>query len=379
MTELSSLERNAARTSIGDRIRQARERLQWTQQRLADGLGISSSQIISTIESGQREVKAWELFRIAALLHTPAEWFLGATELQRPPVQWRAKPEGDDVAEIEARFLQRCERYALLEKWCETPAFKELKPITLSGPSPSFHIVGREAQNVRDAMGLGVRPACALEKTLEEDYGVKIFYESLGDRGAGFSVNGPFGPAILMNADNVPWRRNYSIAHELFHLLTPEGWQSPVCEKLADVFASALLLPAEPLFDALAARIQDGKITFERLVEIACEFEVSIDALLWRLVNLDRLTKSDVERALSPDSQLRRLDRISRPVSARPPTGFPDRYIRLCHLAYRKGRIGRSKLAELLETNLIDLSERLDKQEADNVNGAETEIAVAGC
>jgi Zn-dependent peptidase ImmA (M78 family)/transcriptional regulator with XRE-family HTH domain len=379
MPSTENRERTAARSSIGERIREAREGLQWTQQRLAEALGVASSQIISTIESGQREVKAWELFRIAGLLHTPAEWFLGATELHRPQVQWRAKPQGNDAPEIEARFLQRCERYALLEKWCETPPFKELKPITVPSTNPSFYVVGREAQNVREAMGLGVRPACTLEKTIEEDYGVKIFYESLGDKGAGFSVNGPFGPAILMNADNVPWRRNFSIAHELFHLLTPVGWESPMCEKLADVFASALLLPAEPLIDAIAARIQNGKISFERLVEIACEFEVSIDALLWRLVNLGRLGKPDVERALSPDSQLRRLDRISRPTSSQPTVGLPDRYIRLCYLAYRNGRIGRSKLAELLETNLVDLSEQLDEEEADNVNGAEADIAVAGC
>jgi XRE family transcriptional regulator, fatty acid utilization regulator len=379
MPKANNRERTPARANIGERIRDARERLQWTQQRLADALGLSSSQIVSSIESGQREVKAWELFRIAALLHTPAEWFLGATDLQRPQVQWRVRPQGDDVPEIETKFLQRCEKYALLEKWCESPPFRELKPITLPGPNPSFHVVGREAQNVRDAMGLGMRPACTLEKTLEEDYGVKIFYESLGDRGAGFSVNGPFGPAMLMNGDNVPWRRNYSIAHELFHLLTPVGWESPAYEKLADVFASALLLPAEPVIDAIAARIQDGKISFESLVEIAREIEVSIDALLWRLVNLGRLSKEDVERALSPDSKLRQLDRVSRPKSPHPAVGLPERYIRLCYLAYRKGRIGRSKLAELLETNLIDLSERLDEEEADNINGAETEIAVAGC
>ena len=371
--------RPVQRAEIADRIRQAREGLGWTQQRLAESLGIASSQIISAIESGQREVKAWELFRIATLLHAPVEWFLGTTELQRPQVQWRAKPAGNDVAEIEARFLRRCERYALLEKWCETPPFKELKPITLLGPNPPFNVVGREAQNVRDAMGLGVRPACTLEKTLEEDYGVKIFYESLGDQGAGFSVTGPFGPAILMNVDNVPWRRNFSIAHELFHLLTPTGWQSPSCEKLADIFASAVLLPAEPLIDAMAGRIQDGKITFERLVEIACEFEVSIDALLWRLANLGRLSRPDVEKALCADSQLRRTDRISRQCSRRPEVGLPDRYVRMSFLAYRNGKIGRSKLAEILETSLIDLSDQLDQEEADSINSAETEITVAGC
>lgn len=366
------------RIAIGERVRESREALHWTQQRLADALGFSASQIVSNIESGQREVKAWELFRIASLLHASAEWLLGNTNMQRPQVQWRAKPEGDDVAEIEARFLRRCEKYALLEQWCETPPFKELKPITLHGKNPPFHEVGREAQNIRDAMGLGIRPACTLEKTLEDDYGVKIIYESLGDKGAGFAINGSFGPAILVNADNVPWRRNYSLAHELFHLLTPPGWDSPTCEKLADVFASALLLPVEPLIDAISARTKGGRITLNSLVEIACEFQVSIDALVWRLVNLGHLEKTDATTALSAGSQLRQLDRINRPVTPQPAIGLPERYMRLCYLSYRKGRIGRSKLAEFLETSLFDLSEQLD-QEADYVNGDEIEIAIAGC
>lgn len=379
MPNTEDTSRDNARIGTAERIRQAREALQWTQQQLADALGFSASQIISNIESGQREVKAWELFKIAGALHTSADWLLGISELERPAVKWRAKPEGNHVPEIEARFLQRCERYALLERWCETPPFKELKPITLAGPNPSFGVVGREAQNVRDGMGLGVRPACTLEKTLEEDYGVKIIYESLGDKGAGFSVTGPFGPAVLMNADNVPWRRNYSLAHELFHLLTPPGWESHLCEKLADVFASALLLPAEPVFDALSARSEGGKISFSSLVEIACEFEVSIDALVWRLVNLGRLAKADVEGELGPDSQLRRLDRVSRPTTPPPSVGLPERFQRLCFMAYRKGKIGRAKLAEFLETNLVDISEQLDQEDADYVNGAEAKFAVAGC
>ena len=48
-------------------------------------------------------------------------------------------------------------------------------------------------------------------------------------------------------------------------------------------------------------------------------------------------------------------------------------------LAYRNGKIGRSKLAEILETSLIDLSDQLDQEEADSINSAETEITVAGC
>ncbi len=46
---------------LGGRIREARERLKWTQTKLATEVGLGSAQIISSIESGNREVKASEL------------------------------------------------------------------------------------------------------------------------------------------------------------------------------------------------------------------------------------------------------------------------------------------------------------------------------
>jgi len=43
------------------------------------------------------------------------------------------------------------------------------------------------------------------------------------EEGSAASAIGPFGPAILMNSKEAPWRRNYNFAHELFHLIT---WES---------------------------------------------------------------------------------------------------------------------------------------------------------
>jgi hypothetical protein len=43
------------------------------------------------------------------------------------------------------------------------------------------------------------------------------------EEGSAASIWGPFGPAILMNSNEAPWRRNYNFAHEVFHLIT---WDS---------------------------------------------------------------------------------------------------------------------------------------------------------
>ena len=57
------------REVLAKRIRNARERLNLTQKRLAEEAGFSVPQIVHQIEKGERDVKAWELVNIAKALH----------------------------------------------------------------------------------------------------------------------------------------------------------------------------------------------------------------------------------------------------------------------------------------------------------------------
>ena len=376
---------NTVAVELGSRVRAARERMRLSQQKLADEIGWKSAQIVSTVESGERELKAWELARIARVLHTPFESLLNTTASPEPIVLWRAKPLSEEVAAgVEARFLQRCTRYSQLEEWCGVRAPKELKPLSMTSLYLPVYSVESEAENVRDAMKLGGRPACTLEKTLEEDYGVKIFHEDLGPDGSALCAQGEkCGPAICLNSSEAPWRQNYSLAHELFHLMTPGEMaiSGEKCERLANAFASALLLPQESLTNAIRARLSEkSKITFEKLVEIASEFGVSIDALCWRLVNLGMITKEVARTQLQQGSKLRQVDQYGRREQVRTTAGpgLPDRYTRLAYLAYAKGKIGRSKLAEYLEISAYDLAVYINSH-TEAIAGAETEIAVAGC
>jgi hypothetical protein len=148
-------------------------------------------------------------------------------------------------------------------------------------------------------------------------------------------------------------------------------------EKLADVFASALLLPSEHLLSALSARVEGKKISFESLVEIAREFDVSIDALLWRLVNLGRLDAAGVKKILNSVA-LRAIDRANFSLSESPPE-LPERFVRLCFLAYRQGKLGLMKLGEFLEKNVVDLATEVAEAGAEVPTGEQTEIAVVGC
>ncbi len=65
-------------TDVGDRIRQAREYLGFSQADVAEGLGVSRP-TISALESGKRKVSSLELKKLAQVLRRPVEYFLGAS------------------------------------------------------------------------------------------------------------------------------------------------------------------------------------------------------------------------------------------------------------------------------------------------------------
>ncbi len=361
---------------LGSRIRQAREALSWSQTGLAEAVGFGSAQIVSSIETGQREVKAWELFRIANALHVSIESLLTGEPVSPVSVEWREKSEAA-TKEVEARFIERCRRFKLIEEWCDAPAPKPLNELQLS-TSPSFEEVQGQADNMRHYMQLGGRPAVSLSKTLEENYGVRIFHEDLGQQGAGLSARGDFGFGVLLNANDASWRRTFSLAHELFHLVAPrqvEALGKERVEQLANVFASQLLLPSEPVHEFLTLRTKEGKISYADLIEAAREFGVSTEALLWRLVNLRKISREAVEKVLS-DEEFRAADRANFPVTE-PPPALPERYVRLCFLAYRRGKLGLSKLGDFLERSLVDLAEDISQIEVSTEEIEKAQLSVA--
>jgi len=347
---------------LGLRVREARKRLGISQQELGVLLQVEHAQTISQIESGERQVKAWELARLATVLHTSTSELLREESLAEPVVLWREQPE-NNYQKIETQFLQDSRNYSLVEKLAGFRPKSTLRSAGIPGEKIDYREAAELATEVGKNMNLGRVPATSLTKVLEEDFGVKIFYrENLA--GSAASTVGDFGQAILMNSSEAPWRRNYNFAHELFHLLTWEDMPPQRLRKddalrkkfesLADCFASCLLLPAECVLDAFSAKLEQKKISYADLIEIAREFDVSTEALLWRLVSLRQINADEVRR-VRDDSAFRDLDRSTMAGRWTTPENHSDRYVRLCFLCFQKEQLSRAKLAELLGVSLAEL------------------------
>lgn len=357
------------RVTLGRNICAARERMGWRQVDLAKVIDAKSSEIISQIEKGGREVKAWELSRIADALHVEFQDLLSPQPLEfGPPPLWR-KEARSSKQETESQLRQRSQRYRRVMELTDSCPQKEL-------PShDGFDVVAASyvelealSQTTSATLNLGDRPADSLFDVLENTYGVMIFYQDLGQDGSAVSVRGPYGPAMLLNSHEPPWRRNFSCAHELFHLLTwnatprerldQDSAMFETVEKHAETFASGLLLPRESLKSALANAAVSEHIEVAQLIAVARKFGVSTSALLWRMKNLGMMEAQTAEQLLG-DVAFQRADRFTMPAHWWTPPDLPSRFVELAFVAYGRGQLSRARLATILETDLATLPQLL--------------------
>jgi Zn-dependent peptidase ImmA (M78 family) len=177
--------------------------------------------------------------------------------------------------------------------------------------------------------------------------------------------------AVLLNAESARWRRNLDLAHELFHLLTWDIFRSENDaaldmppekeEKLATCFAGRVLMPDDVTRDAVQGAVQGGKLTLEALFDVARQFDVSVEALLWRMHFIfnrsEEQTKADIERsrgcaALFEDRE-----------SDQPPER-PARYWALALKALRQGRISQGTFAAYVGISRKEAERYLEPERA---------------
>lgn len=343
--------------SLTVRLRHARQKAGFTLREVEERTGIGQSSL-SEYEAGKRAPRLAQLQALAGVYRRSIAFFLAEGEPVSEVVLWRKRPDDAVATDIEGRFLRLCEQYHNLEVWCAEPQPSNL-PMA-SGDAVSFHYPDAErlAYDVRAMLKLGDRPGKSLLTVLEEVCGVKLFHLTFEPSGtAASTVSESFGSAILLNANNVRWRRNCDLAHELFHLLTWSVFRtgasgdgnvaSELEEKLATCFASNLLMPEEVTRVVVNHATRDSKISFDDLFKIAREFDVSGEALLWRLHSLYRNRQDDSETQ-EDIARFNSFILASEEREKDAPLERPARFVALARNALRQGHMSQGRFAEYL-------------------------------
>ncbi len=346
-------ERKERAMEIGARLKAARSAIGYTIQKASEESGIGDSSI-SEFENSKREPRFSQLSKLAEVYRKSIDFFFEESLPAKGMMLWRNQPEEEEEKkETEAKFHQLCEQYRRLEL-----CTNEVRELKLPEPPPvkpeefSYGLASDLAMKVQREFSLGDIPSSSLKRILEEKYFVRIFHMSFN--GSAIStISQEFGPAILLRKKSKLWRRNFDLAHELFHLLTWPIFRtngsivpSDFEEKLANAFASRLLLPTDSVKKRIdSIKDNEGNISFEDLDEIAREFGVSLEALLWRLVYLYDINSDKIEGYIAKSKKLK-LSRPERLSDA--PDELPERFCSLALKALRDGNLSLMKFAKYM-------------------------------
>lgn len=357
---------------LDKRIIAAREAAGFSITEAAQKLGFKNYQTLSSIEKGSRKINANELIMMARLYGRSLDYFLVSDTAPDPIPLWR-KTTKTDTSKVQRQFLTFLENYSNLEhllglkrRWNDVQRKYDRDDFSVKG----FEQADKLGAEIHSFLDLGSRPSFNLLNVLENKLRFKVLHMPLDEGVSGASlVDNALGVGILININDAPWRRSFDLAHELFHVITwnvfsPEeigdGTTKTRPEKFANIFASSLLLPENHLRDTLKETAADNEIRIIDIIELAKEFGVSTEAVIWRLVNLKIVKKTLALKVLATPS-FRDLDRDMRQdlYDKKKPAKFPSRFISLACRCLMEGKISRGLFAEYLEIDRTEIDDYL--------------------
>ncbi len=368
---------------IGERLTDARRARRMTQHDAAASLGVARTTIVA-MEKGIRRPRAAELLHLAQLYGRQVSDFVRPQP--RPVtdgfvIQFRsaagpstAVPDAEREADSR-RFERLCRSYVELEALLGTPLPRRPPPTYDTSGAPPDAAGQEVAAAERNRLNLGDSPLHDPWGVLETDAGLRIFVFPFQSRQiAGmFVYTDELGGCIAVNANHPEDKRRMTLAHDYWHFLTDRfrpdialvGGQRRLRdrERAAEAFARNFLLPATGLtlrFQTIR-RAKDGIVTPADLLGLTALYGVSVQALTWRLEELE-LVPFGTWDALK--------DRGFQPRKARAIAGIPEleparsvlplRYELLAIQAYEQDLLSMDELARYLDTDVIGARQRVE-------------------
>jgi XRE family transcriptional regulator, fatty acid utilization regulator len=369
-----------ATSLISRRLRALRERAGQTQEQLSDALGFNDRQIVSKIETGERAISADELVRVAQHYVQPLDYFTDPFRLDgEARFSWRKSQDVDETNIL--AFEDKAARWIALYRLLARAEGEKPSPlgrrISLTSRS-SFEEARQVGEATAKQIGFESVTTQKLKDSLEE-LGILVLYvDAIPEiSGAACQIASMYAmDVIFINRNETVFRRKFDLAHEFFHLLTwdvmaPKHFESNRSsvetgdsratgiklndrvnrvERLADNFASGLLMPMEALQPYLSKKPLREINCW--LNETATAFGVSSSALRYRLKNCGLLSAS--ERDAIDESKIR--NNGSAFPSAQRPALFSLRFMNVVGKGIAEGRISVSKCCSLLGLSPKQLS-----------------------
>lgn len=349
---------------MGRRLRALREQRGLSQKELADIFGIKDRQTVSAIESGDRRMTADELVTAIQKLNVSLEYFTDPFSLDgEARFSWRQMDVSldalDEYERVAGRWIAAF-RLMARETGQPLPLFREAVALTTSN---TFEDASWAGECFVSDYKLGDTPAAMLAEVMQDELGILVLLVDATTGISGAACHLLDLDAVLINRREVIGRRNFDLAHELFHILTWEAMpperseeasetSSNRVEQLANSFASAVLVPEASLkrFGDWSNLNDEGLI--HKLIETANELQVTATALKWRLVSMKRLSRSRAQAI--PGDALRNNGHATLTGATTSPL-FSKRFVDVMGISLQQGRVSARRLAQVLDLTVDDL------------------------
>ena len=350
---------------IGMRLKALRTERELSQNDLAQLFGFKDRQTVSAIETGTRRMTATELVLAVEELGAPLDYFTDPFRLVgEGRFSWRQTGVGTDQLEKYERNVGR---------WIA--AYRKLAPQ-----------VGRDLPLMRRALGLprnsrigdamvagerfvsefnlGEAPATGLIAVMERELGILVLMVDAQHGISDAACRLPELDTVIIQRREIEGRRNFGLAHELFHLLTwdampPKHFEEVRdtgrnrVEQLANNFAAAVLMPASTLEQTGGWSSLAEQDLIAQLNAVADKLRVTSSALRWRLVSLGELNAA-VARSLSEEALLNNGHKV---VNGETPALFSRGFVEILALAIERGYVSVRRLGGLLGLAIDDMAD----------------------
>jgi predicted nucleotidyltransferase/Zn-dependent peptidase ImmA (M78 family)/transcriptional regulator with XRE-family HTH domain len=343
---------------LGERLKDARKRVGYSQQEIAEELDMSRS-AVSKIESGQQNIDSIQLrvlsglygVNLSDLLAEPGE------EIDQPAFVQALRQMGDKN-EIHPRDIKKVEEFCEYYQWLK----EEVGGVTVSLPSEREKQAAREAKELRGRWELGHAPVDLFLVLQEHGYDLVRWPMESDISGCLANVPG-IGPVIFVNTENrTLGHQVFSSAHELYHLLNGFDQQirlehinregkKTMEEKAADRFAVEFLLPGPGLSAGMEEIDVIGKdLEPAHVVRLQMRFGVSYECMVNRLKNLGFISGQKRKNLLDiqPVKLALQLGYEDREIFGEKGSVFPKRFRALAVKALTDCRISPKKFMELM-------------------------------
>ena len=283
---------------IGNRIKSARLLAGLSLRELANALdGIVRHNAISKSEKGEMMPDSKVLIALSKALDVKTDYFLRPQTVEISNIEFRKKSSltVKKTNSIKENIKDNIERYIELETFLnfENTFINPIKAVVIKNAED----VENAVEQLLHQWDLGIN---ALPNVIEilEDKDIKVVEIDADEKFDGLSgwANQNI-PIIVINQNFTVERKRFTVLHELGHLLlsiNSEKFTHKEIEKFCNIFAGAMLLPKETMFNELGKK--RNSISINELIYIKESYGISIQGIMARAKDLGVISNDQYVR-----------------------------------------------------------------------------------